>query len=240
MAGRFGIHGFCYYHYWFNGRRLLERPFNEVLASGEPDYPFCLCWANENWTRRWDGGDDGNPPGQAYAPDDDLAHIRSLLPAFSDSRYIRVDGKPLFLVYRASLLPDPRVTTKVWREAARAEGIGELFLCFVESFISERRRSPAELGFDAAVGLRRIGRTSARSCNKVVAGTGYAACASRSLHSPGTPSVPIRPWHASPWASQSPPYDFFPCVTPGWDNTAQSSEQGDGFHGLPWINAPVI
>src|SRR5215207_8468727 len=97
LAREYGIHGFCYYHYWFNGRRLLERPFNEVLASGKPDMPFCLCWANENWTRRWDGFEREVLLAQDYSAEDDIAHIRSLLPALRDPRYIRIRNKPLVL-----------------------------------------------------------------------------------------------------------------------------------------------
>src|SRR3954467_9455481 len=111
LAGQYGIHGFCYYPYWFGGRRVLERPFDEVLASGAPDFPFCLCWANENWTRTWDGLDEQVLLGQQYSEADDLAHIRWLCRAFADERYIRIDGKPLFLVYRATSLPDPKRTT---------------------------------------------------------------------------------------------------------------------------------
>jgi lipopolysaccharide biosynthesis protein len=86
LARRYNIHGFCYYHYGFNGRRLLEHPFNEVLKSGAPDFPFCLCWANENWTRAWDGGSRELLVGQQYSADDDAAHLENLLPAFEDSR----------------------------------------------------------------------------------------------------------------------------------------------------------
>ena len=107
LAARYGIDGFCYYHYWFEGRRLLERPFNEVLRSNQPDFPFCLCWANETWTRRWDGGHDDVLLQQGYSPTDDLRHIHWLMEAFTDPRYIRVQGRPLFLVYRVSSLPDP-------------------------------------------------------------------------------------------------------------------------------------
>src|ERR1700682_5554230 len=116
LAKRYGIHGFCYYHYWFNGKRLLERPFTEVLASGNPDFPFCLCWANENWTRRWDGREQETLLRQRYSPEDDRAHIRALLPAFEDARYIRVEGKPFFVVYRTGHMPDPRRTAEIWRE----------------------------------------------------------------------------------------------------------------------------
>src|SRR5215475_4957626 len=115
LARNHGIHGFCYYHYWFQGRRLLRRPFDEVLRSGQPDFPFCLCWANENWTRVWDGSDKKLLIEQTYSADDDLAHIRWLAPAFRDPRHIRVEGKPLFLVYRARKLPDPLRTTSLWR-----------------------------------------------------------------------------------------------------------------------------
>src|SRR5262245_7933162 len=126
LAQAHGIHGFCYYHYWFHGRRLLERPFDEVLASGEPDFPFCLCWANEPWTRRWDGKDQEILMPQEYSDRDDLAHIRWLARAFQDRRYIRVDGRPMFLVYRASRLPDPARTAATWREEARRLGAGDL------------------------------------------------------------------------------------------------------------------
>lgn len=139
LARAHGISGFVYYHYWFNGRRILERPFNEVLQSGKPDFPFCLCWANENWTRIWDGGDKHILLEQKYSAQDDLAHIQSLIPAFRDERYIRVNGKPLFLVYRAELIPDPVRTAAIWREAAIKAGVGDLYLARVESYDSVHR-----------------------------------------------------------------------------------------------------
>lgn len=150
LAHEYGIHGFCYYHYWFTGRRILERPFNEVLASGKPDFPFCLCWANENWTRAWDGGEEREVllP-QHYSDEDDLAHIQSLIPAFRDPRYIRIDGRPLFLVYRTENLPDAARTAQIWRQEARLAGVGEIYLARVESFRSGI--NPADIGFDAAV-----------------------------------------------------------------------------------------
>jgi lipopolysaccharide biosynthesis protein len=151
LARAHGIHGFCYYHYWFSGKRLLETPFGEVLQSGEPDFPFCLCWANENWTRRWDGEDREVLVAQNYSHADDIAHIESLLPAFRDERYIRINGKPLFLVYKTSLLPNPKKTAEIWREAAYRAGIGEIYLARVENFLQELAPAPAKIGFDAAV-----------------------------------------------------------------------------------------
>src|SRR2546430_3045635 len=118
LATRFGISGFCYHHYWFQGRRILQRPFDEMLQSGEPDFPFCLCWANENWTTAWDGKAREILIHQAYSPEDDLAHIRWLGTAFSDRRYITVGGKPLLLVYRATHLPEPFRTAERWRARA--------------------------------------------------------------------------------------------------------------------------
>lgn len=150
LAREHGLHGFCYYHYWFEGRRLLERPFNEVLASGEPSLPFALCWANDPWSRRWDGREDELLMRQGYSPADDLEHIRWLLPAFADPRAITVGGKPLFLVYRPSHLPDPRRTTDIWRAEAERAGLPGLHLVSVET-AWDLGRDPRLSGFDASV-----------------------------------------------------------------------------------------
>lgn len=149
MAADYGVTGFCYYHYWFNGKRVLNLPMDEVVASGSPDFPFCLCWANENWTRAWDGRSGQILLEQRYSEEDDRAHIEHLLPIFADRRYIRVGNRPLFLVYRTELLPNPACTADIWRAAAVKAGIGDIFLARVESFRSDI--DPASIGFDAAV-----------------------------------------------------------------------------------------
>ena len=150
LAAEHRIDGFCYYHYWFNGRRLLNRPLDEIRRLDEPDLLFCLCWANENWTREWDGMNRSVLLAQQYDEDDDRRHGRWLTEVFADRRYIHVDGRPLFLVYRASLLPDPRRTTDIWRSEATRAGLPEPFLCRVESMLTDRT-DPRKLGFDAAV-----------------------------------------------------------------------------------------
>jgi O-antigen biosynthesis protein len=150
MARDAGLSAFVYYHYWFNGRRLLERPVEDMLASGRPDFPFCLAWANENWTRRWDGGDNEILIGQRYSAKDDLDHIRALRPALCDPRYFRLDGKPVLLIYRSSQLPDPVATTEIWRNEVRSWGLGDVYLLRIESFPSEVG-IPGDMGFDAAV-----------------------------------------------------------------------------------------
>lgn len=151
LAREHNIHGFCYYHYWFNGKRLLEFPFNEVLRTGEPDFPFCICWANENWTRRWDGAGQEILMKQRYSDADSYNFINDLIPAFCDKRYIRVGGKPLLLVYRTGLLPNPRRTSEIWREAMHKAGLGDLYLARVENFMHGEEPNPEDLGFDAAV-----------------------------------------------------------------------------------------
>ena len=125
MARAHGIEGFCYWHYWFNGRRLLNRPIDEMLARGEPDFPFCVGWANESWTRRWTGEEAEVLLKQTYSEQDDLAHARWLAQTFSDSRYIRVDGRPLFVLYRAPALPDARRTTDTFRAECVRLGVTE-------------------------------------------------------------------------------------------------------------------
>jgi lipopolysaccharide biosynthesis protein len=148
LARAHGIHGFCYYYYWFNGRRLLHRPLDEVVQSGQPDFPFCVCWANENWTRRWDGGNDELLVAQTYSPENERALIADLVPLFRDPRYIRIAGRPLVLVYRANLLPEPRRATDIFRSVARAAGDSEPYLVMVHV---PGMSPPGEWGFDAGV-----------------------------------------------------------------------------------------
>jgi lipopolysaccharide biosynthesis protein len=220
LAKAYGIHGFCYYHYWFNGKRLLERPFNDVLSSGEPDFPFCLCWANENWTRRWDGQDKQILAEQVYSEEDDRLHMQWLAQAFRDPRYIRIDNKPLFLIYRAAKIPNPHRTAEVWREEAHRLGIGDIVLCRVESFTDEHT-DPQLIGFDAAVEFQpdwtqlgqplQRGRSwhwarKLRIAEKAYINNtiyDYADTIERML---AKPSVD---------------YQRFPCVTPAWDNASR-------------------
>jgi glycosyltransferase involved in cell wall biosynthesis/SAM-dependent methyltransferase len=148
LARLHGIQGFCYYHYWFDGRKLLRQPLDQLLARPDLDFPFCLCWANENWTRRWDGREGDVLMAQRHTADDDLAFIRDIEPAFRDRRYLRVGGRPLLLVYRAALFPDARATAERWRTYCRNSGIGELFLMSIHGMDN---RDPRDFGFDAAL-----------------------------------------------------------------------------------------
>lgn len=149
LASSYGIHGFCYYYYWFGGKRLLERPFEEVLASGKPDFPFCLCWANENWSRRWDGSEHEILMEQTYKDEDAASFIDTLLPAFKDPRYIRVDNKPLFVVYNVGALVNPAATAALWKKLAQDAGLPGLYLVRAETL--NNFGDPAKYGFDAQV-----------------------------------------------------------------------------------------
>jgi lipopolysaccharide biosynthesis protein len=149
LARTHGIYGFCYYHYWFNGKRILERPFQEVFETGRPDFPFMLCWANENWTKVWDGGDNEILLEQKYSEEDDKKHIQFLIPYFRDGRYIRINNKPVIAIYRSTLLPDIAATIKIWREEAAKHDL-QLYICRFESFSLGGKKYLKD-GFDAAI-----------------------------------------------------------------------------------------
>ena len=127
LAKNFGIYGFCYYHYWFNGKRVLHEPLDRKMQNPKEDLPFMMCWANENWTRTWDGADHQVLLKQEYGFEDDLAHIKHLIAFFTDNRYIKVNGKPIFIVYRPKLFPDIKKTIAIWRKAVQEAGFPDLY-----------------------------------------------------------------------------------------------------------------
>ena len=134
LAKEAGIEGFCYYHYWFgNGKQLLERPFNEVVASGKPDYPFCLCWANHTWSNKtWkrESAFQGDSVliEQTYpGAEDDIAHFESLLPAFRDERYMKIDGRLIFVIYNPYDFKNVGDFMRLWRDLARQHGLPGFF-----------------------------------------------------------------------------------------------------------------
>jgi lipopolysaccharide biosynthesis protein len=218
LARSHGIHGFCYYHYWFNGQRLLEAPLDAVLHSGRPDFPFCVCWANENWTRRWDGLDHEILMQQVYGQEDSRAFLRSLLPLFSDRRYIRVGGRPLLLVYKAALIPELARTVGLWREEARSAGLAGLYLVACQT-VGET--DPVRLGFDAGCEFPPHGHNavwlnaSLRLSNPAFDGlvTSYKSQVVQSLERP------------------MPGFRLFRTVMPAWDNTARRQDRGTVFVG---------
>jgi lipopolysaccharide biosynthesis protein len=131
LAKAYGVDGFCYYHYWFNGHLLMEKPVEAHLADEEEDFPFMLCWANENWHRNWAGNYNATLIEQHYSEEDDIAHFKYLLPFFKDPRYIRINGKPVFALYRIDIIPDVTKMCETFQKCARKEGF-ELYICKVQ------------------------------------------------------------------------------------------------------------
>ncbi len=220
MARAYGIEAFCYYHYWFGGRRILERPFQEVLDSGEPDLPFCLCWANESWTGIWHGLSNRTLIEQTYPGDDDhRRHFDFLMRAFSDPRHVRVDGKPLFLVYKPRRLPDGPRVTDLWRSLAMAAGLEGLHLVGVDDDAEWPHR---EFGFDGSVQprlpLREAWAPWTDPGRKIWYKLRTAA---------GVPTVrDYRRGLAGLIAPRPDGREAYPCVIPNWDNSPRSGARG--------------
>ena len=150
LAREAGIEGFCYWHYWFDGKQLLEQPLQQVLESGKPDFPFCIAWANESWyAKTWhDTQQDRLLIKQTYSEQDDRAHFKAILPILRDKRYIQVDDKPLLVIYRPLDLPNGKAWVERWQQMARNAGLNGLFLVGHVTY-TKQVDAVLNLGFDA-------------------------------------------------------------------------------------------
>lgn len=255
LARNAGIEGFCYYHYWFGGKPLLERPFDEVVASGKPNFPFCLCWANQTWSGIWHGAPNRVLIEQTYpGPEDNRKHFLALRDAFVDTRYLRVGGRPMFAIYRPTELPNVSAFIQEWQELAVQSGLPGLH--FVAHLFYEESNWDYRLrGFDSCVivGFRKIFGTSARDLfvgankNRPQKKLNHFRAGANGDASSGE----LRQWlwrrrrsllgqfgnvrlyrHALPFllegCTEQP--GVYPCVTPNWDNTARSGVRGIVLH----------
>lgn len=225
MAREYGVEGFIYWHYWFgNGKRLIERPFNEVLASGEPDFPFCLAWANETWKGFAHGISNRNILIEQLYPgmEDYTAHFHEVLAAFKDKRYIKVDGKPLFMIYKPLEEPEVKVFIEVWRRLAMENGLKGIY--FVGHCIDSKLsvKEVVENGFDAAnstrlfnytLNHRSFGKKVYVRLNKIFNGVQSAY-----------PYKKVSKYFVVPEEDKI--ENVFPSVIPGWDHSARSGKEG--------------
>lgn len=224
LAAEYGIDGFCYYHYWFNGRRLLERPHAEILKSGEPKFPYCLCWANESWSRRWLGEERNLLMEQKHSLEDDKQHALYLLKSFEDDRYIRVGDRPVFAIYRPDLMPDPSAAVEVYKDTCRKHGVPEPWMIGVDA---HRPGSDyTKLGFDATLGFEPQLGVFAPECFR----DGASLAKLRNNLSLGIYSSRLKVYDEREarrrMAGIRRVHPYHPCCFVAWDNTARRGKEG--------------
>jgi lipopolysaccharide biosynthesis protein len=225
LAAKYGVGAFCYYIYWFGGRRLLEKPLEIVLREKELPLDYFFCWANENWTKTWDGLDSEQLVTQTHDRDRDARIIDDLAPHLADPRYLRVDGKPMLLIYRSSILDDSMRTTDNIRERASQLGLGELHLGMVQSFASW---DPRPMGFDSAVEFPPHNQDS-RLFRLEEDDMERPAMAYQEEWKGDMYSYPrVIEWAMS---KNLPDFPWFRGVIPAWDNTPRRMERSSVFVG---------
>lgn len=222
LAQSVGLEGFCYYHYWFgNGRVLLDGPVSEILRLGEPNFGFCLCWANETWSGVWHGAPKRILIEQTYPGETDHRdHFQYLLPAFRDNRYIRVDGKPVFVIYQPTKIPEAKKTMNLWRKMAEEAGLNGLHLVGVRYF----DWNPKDLGLDASISPQ----LPPLRPNWVPWSNPIKKLLNKYHKRNGRPTIysyeAILPKLLR--KTTSPDIEDYPCVIPNWDNTPRSKSNG--------------
>jgi lipopolysaccharide biosynthesis protein len=222
LARLHGISAFCFHFYWFGGKRLLELPIENFLRNADLDLKFCLCWANENWTRRWDGADQEILISQSHSAEDDVALIQYLKKYFDDPRYLKIDGKPILTVYRPGILPDAKATTNRWRTAVERAGYPGIYLIATNSFgFSEYK----ELGFDALSEFPPHGINIQSDNNIAVLHPSYQGIVYPYTEAYNSVKTNL------PTTDEALNRVVFPGVMPSWDNTARRPLRGNVFHG---------
>ena len=216
LAQLYAIDGFCFYFYWFNGKTLLEKPTEMFLINQTLNLSFCLCWANENWSRRWDGLDDEILISQNHSPEDDIAFIQHIAKYMQDPRYIRINSRPLLVVYRPGLLPSAKETAQRWRKWCLANGIGDIFIAYTQSF---EKVNPQSYGFDAAIEFPPNLSAPPNITESVVPLNKDFACT-------------VYDWRVLADRSfryETSAYKLFRGVCPGWDNTPRRKQNSTVF-----------
>lgn len=220
MARQYGIYGFCFHYYWFSGKRLLEKPLFRFLEDKTLDFPFCLCWANESWSRRWDGSEAELLMPQSFDKNEIEHFYHDIRDFFVDERYIKVEEKPVLIVYRANLFEKELVREALdyWRNLALEDGFKGIYAVCVQSF--GLIDNPEEWGFDAAMEF------PPHNCT-----VGQGASVTPFCERFEGDVRDILPNIANIY-KDTPPYTLFRTVSPGWDNTARKRERGLSYCGL--------
>ncbi|MGY2137200.1 glycoside hydrolase family 99-like domain-containing protein [Pseudomonas reactans] len=219
LAKEYGVYGFSYYFYWFAGTILMGKPLEQMLANPKVDMPFCFTWANENWSRRWDGQENDILIAQHHSDADSMAFILHLMQYFKDERYIKIDGKPVLIIYRASIIPDMEKTALLWRQELEKNGFPGIYLICAQSF---GIKSPEEFGFDASVEFppHTVSSTDVRHelqmTNAEFGGNIFS----------------YDQVVANAVASKEPDYKLFRAAMLSWDNTARKQHNSHTFHGF--------
>jgi GT2 family glycosyltransferase len=222
LAARYGLAGFCVYYYNFDGRRVLEKAFEKLLDRPEIPFPFCICWANENWTRHWDGGDRHILLGQSYSEESFESVVADAIRYAQDPRYLQVNGKPLFLLYRPGLLPEPKNFADLCRRRFREAGFPDVHLVYVESMeMVAANLRPADIGFDACVEFPPQGRAVPSTAPAEVVKKDWAGY--RYDYAETAQAFINRPRAG---------YARYPAVFPSWDNTPRQPLKGTSFEGV--------
>lgn len=226
LARQYGVSGFCYHYYWFDGKRLMDKPLDMFLndSSEELDFPFCLCWANENWTRKWDGAEQDVLIRQNHSREDSIAVFEDLLGYMQDRRYITVDGKPVLLIYRPAIIPDMAEYAQLWRELAREAGLPGLHLVASNSFGFTGAEA---LGFDAIAEFPPHGISSKRLNRKLhLLNYNYKGKVfDYDLAVKNSMDKLLGIEKAGRGAN------YYPGIMAGWDNEARRPGSGNVFHG---------